>query len=75
MHSVYKNDYFFTKMFVDLYLVLIRSFPGSFYHPAIFGTPSDYIKKNVGDFVGIKYPQNRRIFSEIWSEGVPKISG
>ena len=24
-------------------LVLIRSFPGSFYHPVIFGTPSDHI--------------------------------
>ena len=48
--SSHKNDYFFTKFFVDLYLVLIRSFPGSFYHPAIFGTPSDHISEKIRRF-------------------------
>ena len=41
---------------MDSDLVLIRSFPGSFYHPVIFGTSSDHISEKFSDFEGIKVP-------------------
>ena len=64
------------KIFVESDLVIIRSFPGSFYHPVILDTPSDHISEKIQCFLGYKrlllYPKNNCFFSSIWSEGYQK---